>query len=319
MIAGFMLLVVGAEMLVRGSVAVARRLEVSPLLIGLALVGFGTSSPELVASISAALQDSPGIAVGNVVGSNIVNILLILGSAAVIAPMRVTRAAYVRDGPVLIGATAAMIAVCLYGIMSPAVGAGFLGLLAGYIVYAYRSERQGTNASADRHAAEGAALPQIAEGLAKSLGAAAAGMAALIGGAYLFVGGAISLARQFGISETVIGLSLVAVGTSLPELATSVIAAARRNADVAVGNVVGSNIYNIFGIVGTTAVVAPIPIPKEIVAVDIWVMLASTAVFLLLLALGWRLSRWAGALFLAAYAAYVWFLAATAASAGSTA
>lgn len=303
---GLVLLFAGAELLVGGSVAVARRLGISPLLIGLTLVGFGTSTPELVTSLEAAFRGSPGIAVGNVVGSNIANILLILGVAALITPIATSPRAFRRDAVALLGSAILLAVAVLPGRIGPAVGVVFLSLLLAYIGVAYLGERRGGAARPDD-----AADP--ASGTVRALPVAlflvAAGIAMTIAGAYLLVDGALDLAQTAGISETVVGLTIVAVGTSLPELATSVVAAFRRQGDIAFGNVLGSNIYNIFGILGVTALVHPLAIPSRIVQVDIWIMLAATILLIVFAVTGRRLSRGEGAAFLVIYAAYVAYLA----------
>ena len=307
---GLVLLVAGGESLVRGAVATAQRLGVSPLMIGLTLVGFGTSTPELITSVEAALIGSPGIAVGNVVGSNTANILLILGAAAVIHPLATSRAALMRDGGAMLVAALACLAVVLTGHLARPAGAALILLLAAYIVYTYRRERVVHDASAKMHEAEATMMaPPRGVGFALGLLLAFGGITLTIAGAAFLVDGAIALARGFGISETVVGLTIVSVGTSLPELVTSVMAALRRQGDVAFGNVLGSNIYNVLGILGVTAVVKPIPVPPEIAAVDIWVMLAASVALLLFSITGWRLNRWEGGAFLAAYAGYVAYLA----------
>lgn len=309
---GLILLVIGAELLVRGSVTMARRLGVSSLLIGLTLVGFGTSTPELVASVTAALRGSPGIAIGNVVGSNICNVLLILGVGALIYPLATTRRAFIRDGPMLLAVSGLLLAVAWHGALSRPVGAVFIGLLAGYLVYTYRTERAVPDAGAALHAAEAEQVPSVS--LAWPLAAlmVAGGIGVLVIGASLLVGGAIVVARDFGVSETIIGLTVVALGTSLPELATSAVAAMRREADVAIGNVVGSNIYNVLGILGVTALIQPITVPVEIMVVDIWVMLAAAVVLVGFALSGLRINRWEGGLLLAGYVGYIAYLASVA-------
>ena len=302
---GLALLLGGGEALVKGAVAVASRLGVSPLLIGLTLVGFGTSTPELVASLEAALSGRPGIAIGNVVGSNIANILLIVGVAAVIYPMATTKQAFRRDGAVLAGSALALVLVVLSGAVDRAAGAVFLALLAAYTLYTYLSERQTGGASAEMHAAEAADVAPKGMSMGLGLALAAGGIAAIVYGASLLIESAVALARAGGLSEATIGLTLVAVGTSLPELATSVMAAARRRADVAFGNIVGSNIFNALGIAGVTALVEPIVVPPEIARLDIWVMLAATLLLVLFATTGWRVSRREGALLLAGYVAYL--------------
>ena len=305
---GLVLLVAGGEALVRGSVAVAQRLGVSPMLIGLTLVGFGTSTPELVTSLQAALIGAPGVAIGNVVGSNIANILLILGISAIILPMATTKEAFRRDGPVLIGASVLMVAAVLAGSLARWVGVVFLVLLAAYTVYTYFTERDDGSPSATVHAAEAgsvADLPPRTMGFGLGGLFIVGGIAGVVYGASLLVDAALVIARAAGLSEAVIGLTLVAVGTSLPELVTSVMAAIRKQTDVAFGNIIGSNIFNILGIAGVTAVVTPISIPPEIAGFDIWVMLATALLLAAFAVTGWRVNRWEGAALLGCYAAYL--------------
>jgi cation:H+ antiporter len=303
-----LLLLLGGETLVRGAVTLATRLGVSPLLIGLTLVGFGTSTPELITSIEAAVVGSPGIAVGNVVGSNIANILLILGIAALISPIAISRSAFFRDGSVAMLAAIACVGVCLSGSLQPMAGVFLLALLIGYIVYCFVAERV-TGTVADASFDPSLALPgsrgiRLPVALSLFLG----GLALTMLAAHMLVGSAIAIGSAAGISETVLGVTVVAVGTSLPELVTSVLAAWRRQPDIAFGNIVGSNIYNIFGILGITAIVEPIPVPPELLDTDIWVMLGATALLLVFSLTGWRLSRLEGGLFLAAYGAYLAFI-----------
>ena len=307
LLTGLTLLAIGGDVLVRGAVAVADRLGVSPLLAGLTIVGFGTSTPELVTSLFAAFDGAPGIAVGNVVGSNIANILLILGVSALILPLAIQRAAFMRDGGALWFAALACTAVVLIGTLDRVVGLVLVALLVGYIVFAYRSERRPNDAEGLRHESEAASVSS-GMNLKLALGLSVAGIAATVFGARLLVDAASDIARDFGVTETVIGLTVVAVGTSLPELVACVIAALRRQADVAIGNVVGSNIYNIFGILGVTALVHPIDIPAEIAAFDIWVLLGTTALLIAFLRTGWTLKRWEGGVFVVLYSAYIGYL-----------
>lgn len=303
--AGLALLLGGGEALVKGSVGVAIRLGVSPLLIGLTLVGFGTSTPELVASLEAALIGAPGIAIGNIVGSNIANILLVLGISALILPLATTKEAFRRDGAVLIGTGLALLAVVLSGTLSRWAGLIFLLLLSGYTIHTYRSERRTKGAAAAVHVAEAVEVAPREMPLLAGLIWVLGGIAAVIVGASLLVQTAIGIAGSLGLSEAVIGLTLVAVGTSLPEVATSVMAALRRHGDVALGNIVGSCIFNILGIGGATALVSPVTVPGEIIRLDIWVMLAATLLLVVFAATDWRISRKEGAVFLIAYAAYL--------------
>lgn len=304
-ILGLILLLAGGESLVRGSVTVARKFGISELMIGLTLVGFGTSMPELVTSVNAALADAPGISVGNVVGSNIANILLILGVAVLIYPINCNPSAVLRDGSALIASAVCCVALALYGTVSLLPGLLFIVLISLYVGYTYLKERSSHSASAEMHRAEAHLVDPVANRLWVGLIMAAGGIALTIYGAKLLVDGAIDLARSQGISEATIGLTIVAVGTSLPELVTSIVAAFRRNTDIALGNVIGSNIYNIWFILGVTAIIHPIPVPQSIIAMDIWVMLA---VSLLLIAIIWKwntISRPVGVLFLVLYGAYI--------------
>jgi cation:H+ antiporter len=320
---GLVVLVLGAEFLVRGSVRIAERAGVSPLLIGLTIVGFGTSTPELVTSVQAAIVGSSGIAVGNIVGSNIFNILVILGIAAMIQPLAVAEGALRRDGVLGVATAVLFGAVAVFWTLDRLVGLLLLGGLAAYLVAAWRQERAVESAGGphcaafDRAEAFEAAAPALrpgstaaaeAGGWLKPAALALGGLFLLVVGSRFLVGGSIDLARVLGVSETVIGLTIVAAGTSMPELATSALAALRRQADVAIGNVLGSNIYNILGIGGVTALIAPTAVPAEIMRFDLPVMIAASAGLLLLLWTGRRLSRWEGALLFALYGVYVWWL-----------
>lgn len=303
---GFVLLVAGGEALVRGAVSVAGRLGVSPLLIGLTLVGFGTSTPELVTSLQAAFDDRAGIAVGNVVGSNIANILLILGVAAIIAPIAVTRSSFGRDGAALVGATLLSIFAVLYGSLDRWMGFVLIAGLIAYLVTAYLTDRSST---AQQTATVDTDIPPVTGSLWIALALAVGGIAITIVGARIAVDAAVALALAWGMAETVVGLTIVAVGTSLPELVTSVMAALRREAGIAFGNVIGSNIYNILGILGVTALVRPITVPSQIATLDIWVMTGATLALIAAVVLRQRIGRVTGGLFLASYAAYtIWLV-----------
>lgn len=295
--AGLLGLFFGGELLVRGASAVARHFRLSPLVIGLTIVGFGTSAPEMLVSVQAALAGSPGIAIGNVVGSNIANILLILGISALIAPLLIPVRQLWRDLGFMLAATAILWVMLLDGDITRLEGVALLAGLVIFLATAFLTGKQ-----APDEVTEGD-MPQW-----KAWAYTVAGLVVLVIGARFLVTGATDIARSFGISEAVIGLTIVAVGTSLPELATSVIAAIRRQTEIAVGNIVGSNIFNIFGILGTTAVIAPIPAESRFALIDMpWA--AATAIGLTVLAflLG-GLPRIAGAVLLAAYGGYMWFM-----------
>lgn len=303
-VAGLLLLLLGGELFVRGAVGIARQLGVSPLLIGLTLVGFGTSTPELVTSLQAALSGSPGVATGNVIGSNIANILLILGLSALVRPVLVDGIALKRDGLVLALSAVLCLGVVMTGMLDRLSGLAFIAGLIGFLGWAIWQERSGAApqpAAVDEPTGKG--------GWPLDVLWTVLGLGLTIGGATLLIDGAVSLATQFGVSETIIGLSIVAIGTSLPELVTSLVAAVRGQSDVAFGNIVGSNIYNILGILGVTALVKPIPVPREIMSVDIWVMLAATALLLIMARTGLRVTRTEGAILLAGYGGYTAWLA----------
>jgi cation:H+ antiporter len=308
LILGLVALIAGGELLVRGAVAAATRLGISPMIIGVTLVGFGTSTPELVTSIQAALDGVPGIAVGNVIGSNIANVLLILGVGAVLAPIAVKPDAVRRDSWVMI-VTALAAAVALLGLggIGRTVGAVLVLALVVYIVWTYRLDKR-DGASADLHAQEAAQVPARGMALPVALITAAVGLGLTLLGAGWLVDGAVWMARAAGVSEGVIGLTIVAVGTSLPELTAAIVAALRGHSDVAFGNVVGSNIYNVLGILGLTGLVTPLSLPGDITWIDLGLMIAASAALLPVALSGRRISRRAGCVFLLLYAGYVGYL-----------
>ncbi len=297
----------------RGAVQAARKLGVSPLVIGLTLVGFGTSMPELVTSVKAGLSGSPGIAFGNIVGSNIANILLIAGVSAVLCPVIVARAALRRDAIAMLAVAFAFAMLAPMVPMGRLVGAGLLTGLGVYLWTVIRQERASHDggAAGDKSAALDG-VDRVLEATTRPLGIALlialGGLVLVVSGGALLVDGAVVIARDLGISETVIGLTVVAVGTSLPELVTSVVAALRKQGDVASGNIVGSNIYNILGIGGATALIAPSRVPDAMVRFDLPVMVVVSALLVLVAATGLRINRAEGALLVAGYVLYVWLL-----------
>ncbi|MCT8159047.1 calcium/sodium antiporter [Pseudoruegeria sp. SHC-113] len=306
---GLIGLVIGGELLVRGAVTAARRFGISPMVIGLTLVGFGTSSPELVTSLQAAFAGAPGIAVGNVVGSNIGNTLLILGVAAALAPIAVNPAALRRDGSVLVLATLLCAAAILWGHVGRLAGLGLFASLVAYLAFTLITEaRAGGSAASEMYAAEADTVPEPGTSLGLALLMAFGGLVITIFGARFLVEGAVNVATVLGLSEAVIGLTIVAIGTSLPELVTSVIAVRKGEGEVALGNVIGSNIFNILGILGITAIVHPLEVPEEIARLDVWVLCGTTALLLLFARSGWRVARREGLVLLALYAAYLWVL-----------
>ena len=291
-LAGLVGLAIGGEWLVRGSVGIAQRMGISNLVTGLVIVGAATSMPEMVASIQAAMIGSPEIAWGNIAGSNIANTLLILGAAALVAPIILTGAGR-RDAVVALAASVLIWFLTWRGIASPLVGLGLLALLVAYIVWRYRHPRPADEDDGDE------APPVLWQALLYFV----LGVGTLIFGGKLLVDGAVDIARFAGLSETVIGLTVVAIGTSLPELAASVAAALRGKSGLALGNVVGSNIYNLFLIGGVTMTVAPVPIPYELVDLEMGLVVASAVMVLGLCWFADRISRWLGALLVAGFIA----------------
>jgi cation:H+ antiporter len=305
---GLGLLIAAGDALVRGAVNLALRLGVPALVVGLTVVAFGTSAPELLVSVDAVLKDQPGIALGNVVGSNIANILIVLGLPAAISAVHCTNGDLGKSVWMMIGASLLFIAVSFLG---PIRWPHALVLLAGltYMMWdAYRdaqAHRAATAAAAaddDVEELEGADPSMPGWKIAVFL---VAGLVGLPIGADLLVDGAANIARTLGVSETVIGLTLVAVGTSLPELATSVVAALKRSADVALGNVVGSNLFNLLGIIGVAGLVGPLAVPESLLTRDLWVMLAASLLIVPFVMRGWTIGRAAGLAFLGLYGAYV--------------
>lgn len=304
-IAGFALLLFGGEAVVRGSVALAQRLGVSPLIVGLTIVGFGTSLPEMVVSVNAALVGSPGLAVGNVVGSNIANILLILGVAAVIAPIAVHPGAVKRD---LLGMSAATLVYVGLGMSGQIVfwqGVLMLFALMSYIGFTVWHDNKSNDEAAELHRDEAAEMGEIPLRTVSIAGIIIVGLFAVVVGAEWLVTGATTLATEFGVPEEVIGLTVVAIGTSLPELATSIVAAYRGHSDVCVGNVLGSNLFNLFGITGVTALFAPLPFSDKIVSFDLWTLLAATAIIIPFMLTGRRISRPEGIVLLILYLSFI--------------
>lgn len=307
---GFVLLVGGGELLVRGAAALASACKISPLVIGLTVVAFGTSAPELGVSLQAAANGKADVAIGNVVGSNITNILLILGVSALVTPLVVSSQLIRTDVPLMICAS-----LCLWGVASDAVlqrweGATMFGLLVLYVIYCIRKSRSEHADVVNEYELE---YSQEISGFVlvlKQLGLILIGLLVLGIGAKLLVDGAVAIATSLGVSELVISLTVIAVGTSLPEGVTSVVASFRGQRDIAVGNVVGSNLFNILCVLGLTSVVSPKPVTvsAEALAFHIPVMVAVTVICLPIFLTGSRIRRWEGGLFLTYYLAYTAYI-----------
>lgn len=305
---GLLLLVGGGECLLRGAVGLAARARLSPAVIGLTVVAAGTSVPELAVSAVAAVQGKVDITVGNVVGSNIFNITFILGLAALVRPLAITGNTIKLEYPVLAVVTLLCVAVCDHGAVHRLDGVLFLVIYVAFTAYTVSLvRRQMTPAESQQLAAETrelGAAPARAPGLLPSVGLLLAGVALLTCGAHATVTGAADLGRLFGLTERVIGLTIVAAGTGLPEVVTSLVSSIRGRDDVAIGNVIGSNLFNVLGILGVNALIAPLPIAPEIAAWDNWWMLGVTALLFPLMATGMRISRFEGVGLVAVYVTY---------------
>ncbi|MEW5966136.1 MAG: calcium/sodium antiporter [Pseudomonadota bacterium] len=314
-VVGLAALILGAELLVRGASRLALSLGITPLVVGLTVVAFGTSAPELAVTVQSAWSGQVDIALGNVVGSNLFNVLVILGLSALITPLVVHQQVIRQEVPVMVGASLLLWALALDGGIGRWEGFLLAGLVAGYTVLLIRQSRRETAAARAELDAEYA---QAFDGPPKGWHAhwgvqvllVLAGLALLVLGARWLVEAAVAFARHLGVSELVIGLTIVAAGTSLPEVATSVMAAIRGERDIAVGNVVGSNIFNILAVLGLSASVAPaeLTVAPAMLAFDIPVMVAVAVACLPVFFTGNRIDRWEGALFLGLYAAYVLYL-----------
>lgn len=298
---GLLTLVAGAEALVRGAVRLARALGVSPFMIGFTLIGFGTSAPELVVSLSAALRGSPEIAVGNVVGSNIANVGLVLGVAALVSPMATRMRLLTVEVPLVIAASVLVWFLCRDNTLSRIDGGVLLVGFAGLCVYMYRHAREEPAEVKEEVGKSAAVHLPVWFAAVLTLG----GLAGLVGGAHLMVDSAVALARDLGVSEWVIGLTVVAVGTSLPELAAAVAAAYRGESDLVLGNVAGSNLFNLLLILGTTVTVQPMRLADRAVMNEIPAMTLFALLLLAVVGNGMRVRRWEGVTLLTAYAAFV--------------
>lgn len=311
LIAGLVLLVAGAEVLVRGAAKLAAQFGIPPLIIGLTVVAFGTSAPETAVSVQAALDGSGDLAIGNVVGSNIANVLFILGLTALIAPLIVSRQLIRLDVPIMIGASLLTFALAWDGSLSKLDGAILFAGIVAYTAFLIISSRKQKSLEDDEFSKEfGLDEPVKPYAWAINLGLIIVGLVLLVSGSNFLVEGAVTLARTLGISELVIGLTVVAVGTSLPELATSVLAAIKGERDIAVGNIVGSNIFNLLCVLGLASMVSPqaISVAANALAFDFPVMIAVAVACLPIFFAGYRINRWEGLLFLAYYVAYTVYL-----------
>lgn len=306
---GLTVLVIGADVMVRGASRLAVSFGVSPLVVGLTVVAFGTSAPEMAVSVGSAFNGTPDLAIGNVVGSNIANILLILGISALITPLLVDEQIIRQEIPIMIGASALLVVMALDGSIGRIEAAALFGLVVAYTVFLIVQSRRASKnvqdefeteiptSNWDRHWAVQVALIVV-------------GLVMLVQGAGWLVDAAVAFARAFGVSDLVIGLTVVAVGTSMPEIATSIVAAIRGQRDIAVGNVVGSNVFNILAVLGVTGLVSSggLPVSDAARNFDLWVMLAVAFACLPIMISGREIARWEGGVFIAYYAIYTAWL-----------
>ncbi len=308
---GLVILIVGAELLVRGASRLAVGFGISPLVVGLTVVAFGTSSPELAVSIGSALSGQADIALGNVVGSNIFNVLFILGLSALIGALVVAQQLIRLDAPLMVGVSILPLLLGLDGKIGRLDGLLLFAGIVAYIIFAIRQSRKETRQIEAEYEQEFGQGKRMGPRQALiQVGFVIVGLVLLVAGARWLVDGAVAIARSLGLSELIIGLTIIAAGTSLPEVATSVIASLRGERDIAVGNVVGSNIFNVLAVLGLTAVVAPegVNVPAAALRFDIPFMIAVAIACLPIFFTGYRIARWEGALFLAYYIAYTLYL-----------
>ncbi|MGD9637476.1 MAG: calcium/sodium antiporter [Alphaproteobacteria bacterium] len=323
LLGGFILLILGAEIFIRGAVAIAQKLQISPLVIGLTVLALGTSTPELIVSLRAALNGSAGISIGNVVGSNISNVLLVLALTAIVNPVFCKRKEFIRDYSFLTIVSLIFALICLTGSFVRIYGIFMIVILTVFNVYNYingkkktekpskkiKQEEKNVEDALENNTLEIADL-EISEISQKKWPficfLTILGLGGVLWGADLLVKGAVILATKFNVSEEIIGLTVIAVGTSLPELATSIVAAFRNQNEMVLGNIIGSNIWNLLLIIGATSVIIPINVSEQIAKLDVWIMLASTMILLPLMIKNNKLGRTGGIILLIGYLAYIY-------------
>jgi cation:H+ antiporter len=307
--AGAVFLIVGAELLVRGAARLATRVGMSPLVVGLTVVAYGTSSPELAVSLLSSLAGQGDVAIGNVVGSNIFNVLFILGVSAMITPLVVAQQLVRWDVPLMIGVSVLLLVLAQDGVIGTFDGALLFAGMVAYTGFAVRASRRETAQIVQEYEQE-LEHRSVGGGVARQIGYIALGLVLLVLGSRWLVLSAVELARAFGVSELVIGLTIIAAGTSLPEVATSIIASVRGERDIAVGNVVGSNLFNILAVLGVCGLAAAggVPVSPAALRFDLPVMVAVAIACLPIFFTGWRIARWEGFVFVGYYVAYTSYL-----------
>lgn len=303
LIAGLAVLVLSGEILVKGAVAVALRLHISTLVVGMTVVSFGTSAPELLVSLQASLGGNPAIAIGNVVGSNIANLALVLGLTAIVLPLPVERDSLRIDWPAMMVATLLFLVFILDGTIFQWEGAILLLLVFGFTFWLiWRSRKQHRSEDA---AEESDVQPSPKWHLWRDIGFIVGGCVGLVFGADWLLEGAVNIADSYGVSKHVIAVTIVAFGTSVPELVTSLVAAFRKQSDISIGNLIGSNLFNILAILGTTSLVKDIPVMDIVIQRDIWWVIGVSLLLFPLMVFGRKVGRWNGALLLSIYLGYL--------------
>ncbi|CAG5078103.1 calcium/sodium antiporter [Parvicella tangerina] len=306
LIAGLAVLIVGGEVLVRGAVGLSAAMKISPLVIGMTVVSFGTSAPELLVSLQSALDGNPGIAIGNVVGSNIANLALVLGITVLIFPIVAEKQTKRIDYPMMMVASLLFALFALNLMIDRWEGFVFVGVLIAFTVYLIRTSRKDEKSKLEVVLeGESADAGEVTDSLGKSLLFLLFGLVGLYFGSEWFVSGASDLAGKFGMSDSVIGVTVVAFGTSAPELVASIMAAVKKQSDISVGNLIGSNIFNIFAVLGVTSIVKPVGVDQEVLSFDMLWMLGVAAIMVVVLYLGDKIGRWKGFLLLSSYVAYI--------------
>ncbi len=304
LIVGLVVLIVGGDFLVKGASSIALRFNLSPLVVGLTIVAFGTSAPELLISVKSALSGSPDLAMGNVIGSNICNLALVLGITAIISPIFVQKNSINIDWPMTMGSSLLLYLLVREGLVDSYEGLLFVGILILYIIFIIRKSRK--DAKAARELAEEFDLPESPNSALKDMGFLAIGAAGLYFGSEWFVGAAQDLAREMGIQERIIGITVLALGTSLPELVTSSVASFKKETDLALGNLMGSNIFNILSILGITSIITEIKVSDVILNTDMIWMLGITLIILPLMLSRRQLGRVDGIILLMIYIYYTY-------------
>lgn len=309
-IVGLVLTIAGSDQLVRGAASLARRLGLSPFVIGVTIVPFGTSAPELFTSVRASLAGFGDLAAGNVIGSNIANIGLILGIAAVLRPIAVSRSVVVRDAPIMVGVSLLAMVIMLDSTISRIEGALFFASIGLYIWYNYACGKT-DSAAEDRDASQEDDTPKPEGSIFGNCLRTSIGLVGLLAGAWLLVTGGVDLARSLGVSELIIGATVIAFGTSVPELAASIQAAIRKESDIAIGNIIGSNVFNILVVLGASALAAPIGVSQDMLRIHVPVMIATAVLIVPMMRIGYRVGRVDGALLLTLYLGYTGYLVST--------